>query len=202
MTFNALAIRKVRQIDIDRCAATLVAAFDDDPFVNWWVRQGADRSEGMAAAFRDLVLVPFVPLGETYMTTDASGVIVWRPPPGKHVTLPQEWREMMPAVRRQSGRRVRRFEFMVRRLEEAHPDTPHWFLFVIGVHPSRQGQGIGSALIRHMTQRLDRDGMPSYLQSSKERNVPVYGRHGFQVLEKMRIGSNGPYIWRMWREPK
>ena len=30
-----------------------------------------------------------------------------------------------------------------------HPAEPHWYLPLIGVDPSRQNQGHGSALLRH-----------------------------------------------------
>ena len=43
---------------------------------------------------------------------------------------------------------------------EAHiPDEPHWMLDMVGVDPARQGQGIGSALIRHGLDLAERDGV-------------------------------------------
>jgi hypothetical protein len=50
-------------------------------------------------------------------------------------------------------------------------------------------------------ERCDRDGVPAYLESSKERNVVLYERHGFRVVEQLRLPKDGPPIWRMWREP-
>ena len=49
----------------------------------------------------------------------------------------------------------------------------------------------------------DREGVPLYLENSKEKNLAFYGRHGFQPREPMRLpGRNGPHIWPMWRNPK
>ena len=48
---------------------------------------------------------------------------------------------------------------------------------------------------------MDADGMPVYLESSNERNLAWYGRHGFEVTGEVVI-LGGPRIWPMWREPR
>ncbi len=45
-----------------------------------------------------------------------------------------------------------------------HPREPHWFLPLIGVDPMYQGQGRGSALLRHALLQCDRDRVPAYLE--------------------------------------
>ena len=68
------------------------------------------------------------------------------------------------------------------RMEKRHPqDRSHWYLFILGTEPAAQGQGLGSALLAQMLARVDADGMPAYLESSSERNLALYGRHGFEV---------------------
>ena len=62
------------------------------------------------------------------------------------------------------------------------PSEPHWYLPVIGVDPAYQGRGLGRALMAHACERCDRDGVPFYLESSNPRNIPLYQRHGFEVL--------------------
>ena len=192
-------IRKVTEDDFEACTLTLAAAFDDDPLVNYMLRQDDKRLDGLRQAYRELILPAYVPQGESYMASDESGVALWSPPPGKHVTTDGEWATMRPLMRSISGRRAARFERVVRFMEERHPDEHHAYLFVIGVHPRNQGKGIGSALLQRMTERLDRDGTPAYLESTKEINVPLYERHGFQVMDMLRPERGAPPYWRMWR---
>jgi GNAT superfamily N-acetyltransferase len=78
----------------------------------------------------------------------------------------------------------------------------HWYLFTFGTAPERQGKGVGSALLRSMLSHVDLEGQPAYLESSKERNVPLYARFGFEVIAVLPPTWGSPALWRMWREPR
>ena len=85
-------------------------------------------------------------------------------------------------------------------VEGRHPaEPPHFYLFAIGVDPARQGGCRGSRLIREVLERCDRDGIPAYLENSKERNLPFYERHGFATRERVDLPDGGPPVWLMWR---
>lgn len=71
-----------------------------------------------------------------------------------------------------------------------HPEEPHWYLSMIGVDPSRQGQGLGAALLKEGLKRCDGDGLPAYLESSSPKNVPLYERHGFAVIGLIKPGDH------------
>jgi ribosomal protein S18 acetylase RimI-like enzyme len=81
-----------------------------------------------------------------------------------------------------------------------HPTEPHWYLAQIAVTPGRQGRGHGSALLRSGLERCDRDGLPAYLESSSPRNRALYERHGFDVIDEVRVADSPP-IWPMLRPP-
>ena len=87
-------------------------------------------------------------------------------------------------------------------MRKHRPQTPHWYLGILGTHPDHQGRGYGSAALQPGLQRCDEDGVAAYLESSKEANLPFYERHGFRVLEELRPVAAAPPIWKMSREPR
>lgn len=87
-------------------------------------------------------------------------------------------------------------------LEREHPRTPpHWYLSILGTDPDAQGRGLGAAVLAPVLERCDADGVAAYLESSKERNIAYYARHGFRVVRELRL-PRGPRVWAMWREPR
>jgi GNAT superfamily N-acetyltransferase len=88
------------------------------------------------------------------------------------------------------------------KLDRAHPRTPpHFYLALLGTEPSAQGKGLGSAVLGAVLEQCDSDRVGAYLESSKERNIDFYARHGFRVLDEIRL-LRGPSMWRMWRDPR
>jgi GNAT superfamily N-acetyltransferase len=95
---------------------------------------------------------------------------------------------------------LRRWGDVYRSLLQIHPEEPHWYLSVIGVHPDQQGQGFGRALLDRFLEHVDREGMPAYLESDRADNLPFYQRAGFEVT--LTTEAAGIPIWCMWRPPK
>jgi GNAT superfamily N-acetyltransferase len=85
-------------------------------------------------------------------------------------------------------------------MDRFHPEEPCWYLPLIGMDPTSQGRGYGSALLRYALEHVDRAGAPAYLESSNPRNIPLYERHGFEVLGSIQAGSS-PTIVPMMRRP-
>ena len=143
----------------------------------------------------------YLPFGGCYTTEDHSGAAVWAPAGKPLLTgvramltmvpvLPFVWKNLTTTLR------------LLDTVESMHPHEPHWYLASLGTAPERQGQGIGSALLQPVLAHCDAEGLPCYLESSKERNVPFYGRHGFEVVTELQLGPHGPRMWTMWRQPR
>lgn len=86
------------------------------------------------------------------------------------------------------------------KLEEYHPNEPHWHLPFIGVEPSQQRNGYGSALLEEGLAKCDEEGVPVYLESTNPENVSLYRRHGFEKLGTIEEGEMPPFI-PMVRQP-
>ena len=98
-----------------------------------------------------------------------------------------------------------RFLTMWRTLEDRHRRdvaARHWYLWLLGVDPPRQRQGLGSALVRPVLTRADEEHVPCYLDTTRERNLTFYRRHGFEVAYEGYFPRGGPHLWTLRREPR
>ena len=77
---------------------------------------------------------------------------------------------------------------------------PCWCLNGIGVDPSVQRTGLGSALINHMLPRIDDDALPAFLDTSAPDNLGYYKQFGFRVTAESTL-PNGTPLWGMTRQP-
>jgi GNAT superfamily N-acetyltransferase len=196
------SVRKATLADAPRLAQALASAFQDDPVIAW-IFPDQHRRRRTLPAFMEFRLRNLAfPHDEVWMTANGAAAAVWLPPPGRwKLSRPQQLRLLPPLVRF-LGRRTASVLGGLERMEARHPDDPpHWYLFILGAEQAAQGQGLGSALLAHMLARVDADGMPAYLESSSERNLALYGRHGFEMTSAVAI-PGGPRIWPMWREPQ
>jgi ribosomal protein S18 acetylase RimI-like enzyme len=84
-----------------------------------------------------------------------------------------------------------------------HLSEKHWYLFVLGVAPHLQGNGLGGRLVAKMSKDADRQSLPCYLETDKPENVGFYSTHGYQVVgEEYAHFVNDLKIWYMMRPAK
>jgi ribosomal protein S18 acetylase RimI-like enzyme len=195
------AVRKATEADIPAMSSTLAASLMDDP-VTCWLFPSSERRRRMATRFFAWTLETVsMPLGEVWTVDDCSAVALWNPPDQWRLGLLDQVRLLPTAM---SLFRQRTFGILLgfNQLESKHPDAPpHWYLYFIGTRPELQGRGLGGALLAHMLDRADGEGVPAYLEASTPRVVPFYSRHGFRELERFAL-KGGPDWSLMWRDPR
>jgi GNAT superfamily N-acetyltransferase len=197
-----ITLRKIERGDTDAVVDVMARAFDDDPLINFLLPQDGKRAARVRRFMHVGLTRMTFPYGETYMAEGLEGAAFWNPPNGRPHGLLSDLSllgAMLPAV---GLRGVPRMMSALSEVDGKHPKEPHFYLLAIGVDPPYQGQGVGTQLMAPILARCDAEGIPAYLESSKERNVPLYERNGFQVVEEMRLPGGGPPLWRMWRDPK
>jgi ribosomal protein S18 acetylase RimI-like enzyme len=82
-----------------------------------------------------------------------------------------------------------------------HPEEPHWYLQMIGVDPRLQGRGYGTALLSYALERIDAEHGVACLDSSNPANVPLYERHGFEVMATVVV-DDAPPVFPMVRRAR
>jgi ribosomal protein S18 acetylase RimI-like enzyme len=181
-------------------AVSLARAFADDPLMTWLI-PAADRREPATTRFFRQELSHARRSGLVLTTTDGGAAALWLPPRRWKMT-PGEMVRAAPASLSAFGPRgVVRALRVLGAMEAVHPAEPHWYLSVIGSEPAHRGTGAGGALVRAVTDRCDAEGLPAYLESSKESNLGFYRRFGFEVSGEIPTPGGGPMQWSMWREP-
>ncbi|MFI6810376.1 GNAT family N-acetyltransferase [Streptomyces luteogriseus] len=202
-----VAIRTAGEGDRELIVRLLDEAFQDDP-VSGWVFPGAEdrraKHPGLMAAFTDIVLAA----GRIDVMEDGSACALWLSVPAHeghddHGDRDGDAEDDGPAqVRETVDPDNERIEAIGRLTAAIHPTgRAHEYLWMIGVAPGRQGEGLGTALIEAVLDRCDREGLPAYLEASSARSRKLYERLGFEPAGPVLDLPDGPAMWPMWREP-
>jgi ribosomal protein S18 acetylase RimI-like enzyme len=189
--------------DLDEMAQTLSDAFAQDPHMDWFMRADARRDAARYAFFRMLIAGEGLSKGRIDRPACGGAAAMWMPFESLGpIPISAELR-MLPLMLRTTGlARFGRLMAIRADMDNHHPlDRPHAYLWFLGVSPAAQGRGVGSALLRAASVRLDAQRMPAYLETGTTRNVALYERHGFKVLSEHRARPEAPTMWSMWREP-
>jgi GNAT superfamily N-acetyltransferase len=199
-----VAIRTAGESDRELVTRLLDSAFQDDPVSGWIFPGEEDRRTThprLMAAFVDIVMAE----GRVEVTEDGTACALWLPVPaeGGDGGDGQDGEDEFAALRKALDPDNERIELIGRLTAEVHPaGRAHEYLWMIGVAPGRQGEGLGTALIGSVLERCDREGVPAYLEASSARSRDLYERLGFELVERPLQLPDGPLMWPMWREPR
>jgi GNAT superfamily N-acetyltransferase len=191
-----MPVKIATQREADQCIAFIVLAFSSDPAARWLY---PDPSQFLAyfprfvRAFGGKALEH----GSAHLI-DCSAAALWIPP-----GIQPDEQELVGLIRESVPGNDQDIVFAVlEAMGSYHPKEPHWYLPLIGTDPMQQGKGHGSALLRHALALCDEQKMPAYLEATSPRNVPLYQRHGFEMLGTVQITKTSPAITPMLRKPQ
>jgi len=72
---------------------------------------------------------------------------------------------------------------------------------MLGTDLAHPGEGVGSALVRHVLHDRANASEPAYPETESEANVPLHERRGFGVVGDLDVPGGGPHLWLMWTRP-
>jgi ribosomal protein S18 acetylase RimI-like enzyme len=201
LTLRPPEVRRATASDVGALARALARAFLDDPVASWAWKPDGLRQRALEG-FHATRMRQLLDDEEVWTTSDLSAAALWAPPRRWRMSL-REVAALAPCFFH--PRLIGRMPLVAggwELLERRHPPRPHhWYLAVLGTEPEAQGRGLGSAVLAPVLEQCDQDGVGAYLESSKERNIDFYARHGFRVLGEIRL-LRGPTMWPMWRDPR
>jgi ribosomal protein S18 acetylase RimI-like enzyme len=197
-----MKIRLASKDDAEAIKDLFKTVFRDDPLMQWFLLQDHRRDTALETFYDFTVNVYGLPRGLCWVTEDVTGAALWMPP-GTWEMSPVQQFSAIGVIVRSFGWRDVMYKFRERqKIDSCHPREPHYYLAGLGVSEESRGQGIGSALIKPILDRSDLEGVGCYLETSLERNLNFYQRHGFTVTQQLGIGPDQFPIWLMWRDPK
>jgi GNAT superfamily N-acetyltransferase len=191
-----VGVRSAAPRDEQAVIAVITLAFASDPMARWSFPDSATYLAVMPEVARAFGGNGFAH-GTAYLVDGGLAAAMWLPPG----VGPDA--DRLAALTEEHGPKdvLDDMNAIFEQMETFHPSGPCWYLPLIGVDPRYQGQGFGSALMRHALALCDRDGLPAYLESSNPRNVPLYQRHGFEILGSIQAGTS-PALVPMLRRPR
>ena len=199
---SPMLVRQAILQDAASIAELIAAAFRDDPILRWLIPDARWRHGIVADYFRSAVRHLYLPHEQVYLTEDVSGAALCLPA-GVTVGSPPLLDELGLAWRLCTAcglGGLLRAHTLQATVHASRPAEPHFYVHALGVRPSQQGRGVGSALLRQVTGHCDRCKFRAYLENTNERNLPLYERYGFRVLGTWHASNGGPTIWFMARD--
>jgi len=192
--------------DIKAAAEVLTRAFRNYPLLQYGFPDELER-EKIASYFFQYVLSYCVRYGEVYATSpNLEGIAAWLTSDYFPMTFWKLIRSVSLPVTfgfvRGGGARLKHAGDYIDSMHKRLAPFKHWFFQTIGVDPQFQGKGYAGKLIRAMLARIDKEGLPCYLETLDETNVRLYEHFGFRVIEKSVIPETKLTNWAMLRETR
>jgi len=182
--------RDRRQLVLD----ILTDSFDTNKSVNYVVKQDIRRRDRI----RGLMEYSFNvcnAFGETWLSDDhqACALVLFKDKQKSNLTT-VFW-DVKLALNVIGLSRVSKVLTREARIKAFHPNTPFAYLWFVGVVPALQNRRIGSNLLSELIDRYSALQRPIYLETSVDRNLPWYKKHGFEIYETLSL-SYSLYLMR------
>jgi hypothetical protein len=187
---------------IEAGADLLARAFQNDPLMIYFVPNQEKRRRLLPVLFR-IVVRYCLRYGIIYTTPDLDGLVCCLPP-GQTKTIGRLACASLSGIPVQLGLAgLWRFLHASTYTGSAHKQAApgiHWYIWVLGIDPDRQGHGFGGHLLQAVQKLVLAEGLPCYLDTQNARNVPFYQQHGFRQVNETQISGSDVHVYAMlWK---
>lgn len=205
------AIRLVEP-QIPQASEVLARAFHDYPMFTLIFPDADERARSLPILW-DAAIRYSLTYGEVYTTADGNAVACWLAPGNEKMTfwrllgtgfgLPQAMLHFSEDARQRTLDIVDAMDLVhEREVGRAELVQPPWYLWLLGVDPAFQGQGLARQLIMPQLARCDADERACYLETAAEANVAFYRKLGFEVVSEDVVPDHDLRFWAMLRRPQ
>lgn len=194
-------IRSAEQEDISATIAALGAAFAEDPLMRYFFHDSPQGMRAAAMEFFTMLLAARLALQmPVYVLQHGDDLLgaamgynisrpVWPAP------MAEQWRRFETEVPGFAARLA-----VYEKIADAcQPGEDHYYLGVLGVHPSLQGRGAGKALLDAFCarSRADPKSHGVFLETSSPASLQFYYRNGFELRGEGRLDA--AHLWCVYK---
>lgn len=194
-------IRRAQSGDVEAALAALGDAFAQDPLMLFLFREYPEGPRTGAIGFFSILLrarlalnaPAYVLLHDGKILGAAMGYDASRP------KWPAALAEEMHAFETNTPGFATRVEAYANLCDAYEPGDPHYYLGVIGIHPTLQGKGAGKALLEAFCAPSGPDPQSSgvYLDTTSPASLQFYYSQGFELLGEGRLDDTP--VWCVFK---
>jgi ribosomal protein S18 acetylase RimI-like enzyme len=164
----------------------LTKSFDNNKSVNYVVKPDERRQERIRGLM-DYSFNICNSFGDVWMSDDNQACALVLYPDKKRSTLNAILWDVNLALSVIGLGRVGQVLGRESKIKAFHPKEPFTYLWFIGVPPELQNKGKGSLLLNEIIQESESNSRPIYLETSVDRNLPWYKKHGFEIFQALHL---------------
>ncbi len=165
----------------DKVIEILSECFEKNKSVNWIVKQDSKRKERIRYLM-DYSFEACIETGQVYITDDLTGVIICSNSDDKLPILEEAYLTIQFVLKVTGFEGIAKALKREQYIKDFHPkDEEFIYIWFIGLKKTEQGKGVGSAMLQEIIARSNHEHIPIYHETSNERNLHFYKKHGFEV---------------------
>lgn len=173
--------------DKDLIVNILVDSFEDNKSVNYIIRQDNKKLQRIRKLIEYSYDVCNL-FGDVFISEDKKGCALVIMPDRKKVTRKSIFLDAKLAISCMGLSNTKKAMDREAKIKSIHPKGLLYYLWFIGVSPDAQNTGIGSKLLNSIIEESRRQNRVIILETSTEKNLPWYEKHGFTIYNELDFG--------------
>ena len=165
----------------------LANSFGENKSVNYIIRQDNRKSEHLQKLMEYSFEICYL-FGEVFLSDDKKSCALIIFPDKKKTILKSILLDINLIVSCIGIAHIKRAMRREAKIKQLQPKVPMYYLWFIGVDPSEQNKGIGTALMKEIIDESESKKRPIYLETSTLKNIPWYERFGFKIYDELDLG--------------
>ena len=190
---------QVQRKDIREGAKIISKAFHNDPKIRFFIPNDDVRKKRLYYLW-EFLLKDGTKNGEVYSPSlKLEGIAIWYPPKKAYISI---WRSLLSGalkITRKIGMstimKMNQSNKVVKDIHIKLLPKLHWYLALLAVDPNLQKKGYASQLIKFMYEKIEEKREPIYLETKNPKNISLYERFGFNVVEELIIPNTKIVNW-------